>query len=151
VPFSPETIGRHERGDIPLSPEDALIYAEHYESDDIPIRYCAGCPIGRTSGRAATDRDLPYVTLRLTYRLRVAAKEIAPTLESIAYDGIVAEGKRPIFIASIISLKELGENITDIMLYAAANGIKKEPPCKQKRPPTNNILSPVALSVNHES
>ena len=27
VPFSPETIGRHERGDIALEPEDAVTYS----------------------------------------------------------------------------------------------------------------------------
>ena len=28
VPFSPETIGRHERGDVDVEPEDIVTYAE---------------------------------------------------------------------------------------------------------------------------
>ena len=35
VPYSPETIGRHERGDVEMEPEDALVYAERYQSPDI--------------------------------------------------------------------------------------------------------------------
>ena len=35
VPYSPETIGRHERGDVEMEPEDALVYAECYQSPDI--------------------------------------------------------------------------------------------------------------------
>lgn len=59
VPFSPETIGRHERGDVEMEPEDALVYAECYQSPDILPRYCATCPVGRAIGRTATDRPLP--------------------------------------------------------------------------------------------
>jgi hypothetical protein len=47
-------------------------------------------------------------------------------LEAIADDGIVDETERPIFNASLASLQERGETITDIILYAAAQGIKKE-------------------------
>ena len=55
VPYSPETIGRHERGDVEMEPEDALVYAECYQSPDILPRYCATCPVGRAIGRTATD------------------------------------------------------------------------------------------------
>ena len=27
VPYSPETIGRHERGEVPVEPAEALLYA----------------------------------------------------------------------------------------------------------------------------
>lgn len=29
--YSPETIGRHERGDVPVSPDDIIRYAEGYQ------------------------------------------------------------------------------------------------------------------------
>lgn len=32
VPYSPETIGRHERGEVDLTPADAVVYAESYKS-----------------------------------------------------------------------------------------------------------------------
>lgn len=152
VPFSPETIGRHERGDVPLTPDDALTYAQFYNRQDIAMRYCAGCPIGQATGRQVTDRDLPFATLRLTQRLRKAAKEIADTLESIADDGIVDEDERPMFDTALASLKELGETITDIVLYSAAQGIEKGRPAKRQERPstTTNILSPGASPVNHQ-
>ena len=31
VPYSPETIGRHERGEVDLTPADAVVYAERYK------------------------------------------------------------------------------------------------------------------------
>lgn len=162
VPFSPETIGRHERGEIPLSPEDALLYAEAYRRFDIAIRYCTDCSVGRELGKTATDRDFPFATMRLTQRLRRAAREIADTLEAIADDGIVDEVERPVFNAALASLKELGDTIADIFLYAASQGIsfnshireicdikRRELPCaKQKQPSTTgNILHPAVLSV----
>ena len=134
VPFSPETIGRHERGEVAITPDDALVYAKCYDRDDIAIRYCADCPIGQATGRKATERDLPFTTLRLTQRLRKAAKEIADTLEAIADDGIVDESERPAFDMSLASLHELSESITDIVLYAASHGIKKEPPLPKGQP-----------------
>lgn len=124
VPYSPETIGRHERGDVPVAPEDAMIYAQCYGRSDILLRYCADCPIGRATERAVTDRDLPFATLRLTQRLRRAAQEIASTLEAIADDGVVDDRERPVFNESISSLKELGETISDIVLYAAKEGMQ---------------------------
>lgn len=119
VSYSPEVIGRHERGDSNVDPDDAVVYAERYHRQDILYRYCADCPVGRATGRQVTERELPFATLRLTQRLRRAAKEIADTLEAIADDGIVDEHERPTFDASLAHLKELGETISDIFLYAA--------------------------------
>ena len=50
VPFSPETIGRHERGDIEMEPEDAVTYAESYKRPEVLLHYCATCPVGRKLG-----------------------------------------------------------------------------------------------------
>lgn len=88
LPYSPETIGRHERGEVTPSPDDITQYAQGYNRPDIMLRYCSDCPIGRKTGKTATDRDLPWAALRVSQRLR-KAKEIADTLESIADDGIV--------------------------------------------------------------
>lgn len=128
VPYSPETIGRHERGEVPMLPEDAITYAQHYQRSDILLRYCADCPVGKATGKQVTERDLPFATMRLTQRLRRAAKEIADTLEQIADDGVVDDTERPAFDTALGSLYKLGETITDIVLYAATTGIEKSRP-----------------------
>ena len=51
--YSPETIGRHERGDVPVSPDDIIRYAEGYQRPDIMLRYCASCPVGKKTGKRA--------------------------------------------------------------------------------------------------
>jgi len=141
VPYSPETIGRHERGEIPVLPEDVLVYAKGYGRGDILIRHCAECPIGRVIGRRVTDRELPFATLRLIHQLNKAAKGIAETLEAIAYDGVVDADERPVFNASIESLKELGETIADLVLYAATQGIEKSRPANAGAAPSKQGYS----------
>jgi hypothetical protein len=141
VPYSPETIGRHERGDVPVAPEDALVYARGYGRTDILIRYCADCPVGRATGRGVTDRDLPFATLRLTQRLRKAAQDIASTLEDIADDGVVDASERGEFDTALTSLKELGETISDIVLYAATQGIEKSRSEKSEAAPSTQGYS----------
>ena len=94
--YSPETIGRHERGDVPVSPDDIIRYAEGYQRPDIMLRYCASCPVGKKTGKRAVDRDLPWAALRVSQRLQ-KAKEIADKLESIADDGIVDHMERADF------------------------------------------------------
>jgi hypothetical protein len=78
-----------------------------------------GLPGREGHGRGVTDRDLPFATLRLTQRLRKAAQDIASTLEDIADDGVVDASERGEFDTALTSLKELGETISDIVLYAA--------------------------------
>lgn len=99
VPYSPETIGRHERGDVEMEPEDALVYAECYQSPDILPRYCATCPVGRAIGRTATDR-----------------------LEEIAFDGVIDASERTDFMEALDFLRKLEESINDIILI----GLGKE-------------------------
>ena len=86
VPFSPETIGRHERGDVQMTPEDAVLYSERYGCQSLLLQYCADCPVGKMTGKAATERPLPFATLRVRRMLKEAIK-VADTLEEIAYDG----------------------------------------------------------------
>ena len=121
VPFSPETIGRHERGDVEMTPEDAVTYAEFYHSPDILPRYCAGCPVGRKMGKSATDRELPHATLRIR-RLMVEGQAVANRLEEIAFDGVIDPSERNDFADALAFLRKLEESISDIMLIGLENG-----------------------------
>jgi len=115
VPFSPETIGRHERGDVELEPEDAVTYAECYGSPDILPRYCATCPVGRKIGRTATDRPLPLATLRVR-RMIVDGQAVADRLEQIAFDGVIDQSEQEAFAEALEFLRKLEESISDIIL-----------------------------------
>jgi len=134
VRYSPEVIGRHERGEIPIAPEDMIAYSECYKRRDILFHYCAECAVGKATGRLATARDLPLATLRLTRRLRFVAKEIADTLESIADEGVLLEADKPRFSCSLDVLEELSGTIADYLFFAAAQGITKEPSSEKERP-----------------
>lgn len=124
--YSPETIGRHERGDVPVSADDILRYAEGYQRPDILLRYCADCPIGRVTGRTAVDRDLPWAALRVSQRLQ-QAKEIADKLESIADDGVVDNIERRDFDKALEFLRSLEQTITELMLWAMSRQEKSRP------------------------
>ena len=115
--YAPETIGRHERGDVAVSPDDVLRYSEVYHRPDILLRYCAECPIGKVTGRTAVDRDLPWAALRVSQRLQ-QAKEIADKLESIADDGIVDNLERKDFDLALEYLRSLEQTISDMLLWA---------------------------------
>lgn len=127
VPYSPETIGRHERGEVAIEPQDALIYAEGYQSPDILLRYCAECPVGRLTGRTANDRPLPFATLRLN-RMIHEAQAVGKRLEEIAFDGEIEERKREDFRNSIQFLHRLEDAITDMILIGMSLGIEKTAP-----------------------
>ncbi|OPZ65928.1 MAG: hypothetical protein BWY85_00287 [Firmicutes bacterium ADurb.Bin506] len=88
------------------------------------LRYCADCPIGRQTGKKATDRDLPWAALRVSQRLR-KAKEIADELESIADDGIVDRLERDDFDRALDFLRTLEETITDIVIWAMSRDMGK--------------------------
>lgn len=125
--YSPETIGRHERGDVPVSPDDIIRYAEGYQRPDIMLRYCASCPVGKKTGKRAVDRDLPWAALRVSQRLQ-KAKEIADKLESIADDGIVDHMERADFDTALAFLRSLEETITDMLLWAMSRETEKSRP-----------------------
>lgn len=125
--YSPETIGRHERGDVPVSPDDIIRYAEGYQRPDIMLRYCASCPVGKKTGKRAVDRDLPWAALRVSQRLQ-KAKEIADKLESIADDGIVDHMERADFDTALAFLRSLEETITDMLLLAMSRETEKSRP-----------------------
>lgn len=121
VPFSPETIGRHERGDVELTPEDIVTYAECYENPGILPRYCAGCPVGQKMGKTATDRELPHATLRIR-RLIEEAQGVADRLEEIAFDGVIDPSEKAEFAKALAFLRELEAGINDIMLIGLEKG-----------------------------
>ena len=115
VPYSPETIGRHERGEVDLTPADAVVYAESYKSPDILLRYCATCPVGCKMGWTAADIPLPHATLRIR-RLIVDAQAVADRLEEIAFDGVIDESERRDFEEALRFLRQLEASINDIIL-----------------------------------
>ena len=54
VPWSPQVIGRHERGDVKITPQDVVIYADKYCAPELFSGYCASCPVGERTGAAFT-------------------------------------------------------------------------------------------------
>lgn len=128
VPFSPETIGRHERGDVEMEPEDAVIYAECYNSPALLHRYCATCPVGSKIGRTATDRPLPLATLRVR-RMMMEGQAVADRLEEIAFDGVIDQSEQAAFQEALDFLRKLESSISDIILLGE-NG-KSRPPVQQ--------------------
>lgn len=132
VPYSPETIGRHERGDVEMEPEDALVYAECYQSPDILPRYCATCPVGRAIGRTATDRPLAHATLRVR-RLIEDGQDVADRLEEIAFDGVIDASERTDFMEALDFLRKLEGEYQRHHLDWLRKG-KGRPRCNGKRP-----------------
>ncbi len=115
VPFSPETIGRHERGEAYIAPQDAVTYSDCYGAPAIMMRYCASCPVGIRTGRTAIDRPLPLATLRIRHLIQ-EGQEVAGILERIAFDGEIDQSEQEDFTNALSFLKKLDESITDIML-----------------------------------
>jgi hypothetical protein len=122
IPYSPETIGRHERGDVPVSPEDAVMYAGIYGRDDILVRYCADCPVGNKLQKTLQDREFSLATMRLNNRLDNAAK-VARTLSSIADDGQVTDCERGAFVEVLRECADIVGAIKELKLWAYTAGI----------------------------
>ncbi len=127
VPFSPETIGRHERGEVQINPADVVQYAKGYESPEMLYQYCADCPVGRQTGRTATDRPLPFATLRVS-RMIDEAQKVADRLEQIAFDGVIDESEKEDFGKALVFLRQLEETISDMILLGVSAGIEKAAP-----------------------
>lgn len=121
VPFSPETIGRHERGDVEMAPDDIVTYAECYKAPDVMYRYCADCPVGRRLGRKANDRPLASATLRIRY-LIAEGIDVANRLEAIAFDDQIDAAEKQDFNEALAFLRRLDESINDIILIGLGNG-----------------------------
>ena len=87
---SPEVIGRHERGDVPLQMLDVIEYAEAYDSPNILMAYCGECAIRQElcGEREKSYESLPMTAIRISNRLRRAAAH-ADRLAEILDDGVV--------------------------------------------------------------
>lgn len=120
VPFSAETLGRHERGDTAIGPREAVLYAEQYGRPDILYQHCATCPVGMKLGIKVSERDLPWSALRINQRLR-KAKQIAEELEDIAEDGVVDATERPRFQEVLDYLRDLSAIATDMLVWYFQN------------------------------
>lgn len=120
VPFSPETIGRHERGDVEMAPDDIVVYAECYKAPDVMHRYCADCPVGQRLGRRANDRPLASATLRIRY-LIAEGMDVANRLEAIAFDDQIDAAEKQDFNEALAFLRRLDESINDIILIGLGN------------------------------
>ena len=125
VPFSPETIGRHERGDVEMLPVDAVTYADCYNDPGVLYRYCADCPVGQRVGRTATERPLASATLRIRY-LIAEGQQVANRLEEIAFDDQIDASEKQDFAEALAFLRRLEESINDIILIGL--GKKKTAP-----------------------
>ncbi|MEA4928410.1 MAG: helix-turn-helix transcriptional regulator [Candidatus Limiplasma sp.] len=124
---SPETVGRHERGDIPLSPEDAIQYAAAYARPDILIRYCDGCPVHKAAygDTPVCDRSLPWGAMRIANRLRRSA-QYAEKLETILDDGIVNEDELPDLMEVFDFLRDVGQAGRELLAESLSLGILKD-------------------------
>jgi len=120
VPFSSETIGRHERGEVALEPEDLLIYAKSYDCPELCYLYCADCPVGKHMGRTATLLPFPFAALRVS-KMLADAPPVAQSLTAIAFYGEVRNGARAEFERNIAFLSELEQTITDMLLIGMKN------------------------------
>lgn len=118
VNYSPETIGRHERGEVPVSPDDALRYSQAYGSPDILLRYCSQCPIGQCSGQKCNDRPLAESAMRLEVMVE-DAQSIADQLTRIAFDGIIDPTEQSDFDKAIVFLTSLKATVDDMLLIGA--------------------------------
>ncbi len=124
---SPETVGRHERGDIPLSPEDAIQYAAAYQRPDIMIRYCDGCPVHRAiyGDMPVCERSLPWGAMRIASRLRRSAM-YADKLESILDDGVVNADEVAELLEVFGFLREIGHAGKELLAASMSVGILKD-------------------------
>ncbi len=123
---SPETVGRQERGDIPLTAEDAMYYAEAYGRPDLMLRYCDECPIHKAvyGDVRIRDRDLPWNAMRIATRLRKSAY-YAEQLEAILDDGVVDAQELPDLMAIFDFLHEVGEAGREMLAASMSLGIVK--------------------------
>lgn len=118
VNYSLETIGRHERGEVPIMPADILIYADVYNAPEILYRYCAECPVGQKIGIKCNDRPLAESAMRLEIMVE-DAQVIADKLKRIAFDGVIDSTEEADFERAIAFLNRLKATVEDMLLIGA--------------------------------
>ena len=119
---SPETIGRHERGEVPLSQEDLLDYADSYNKPDLLLRFCADCPINSKLRDSLQGFEFTLAAIRLKNRLKNAA-DIANNMLEIADDGKVSSKERPAFIKALRDGNDIAAAFEELKLWALASGV----------------------------
>lgn len=127
VHYSPETIGRHERGDVAITPDDIVCYARGYQEPGILYQYCARCSVGRELGLCATERSLPFAVMRLNHMVDEAARW-TEQLEKIAFDGEVDEFELDDYMSAMQCLLQLQNTIQDMLLI----GEKRKAPTPER-------------------
>jgi len=136
VPYSPETIGRHERGETQLSMDDVMTYSELYSDPSLLMVYCSGCKI-----RAAIMGDdntmplgVPISALRISNRLRNAAN-IAEELATILDDGMITDDEIPNLASILRYLRQIEETTRELVYGCMCTGlfekVKKRSPAKE--------------------
>lgn len=138
---SPEVIGRHERGEVPLQMNDAIEYANAYGNPAILMSYCGECAIRRElyGDSDLTFVTLPMTTIRVSNRLRKASQYV-DMLNEIIDDGSVAADEREGLQAVIDYLQEIETTSRQLMTACMQNGIWSN---KKDRPAgSGTILSP---------
>lgn len=118
VNYSPETIGRHERGEVPVTPDDIILYADAYGSPDLLHRYCARCPVGQRTGKQCNHRPLAESAMRLEIMVE-DAQGIADSLKRIAFDGVIDSSEEADFEKAIDFLNLLKSTVDDMLLIGA--------------------------------
>ncbi len=120
---SPESVGRHERGEVNLHPQDLIQYAGAYNRPDLLLRYCGECPIHHALyGTGPTDRELIWTALRLSNRLRQAA-DYADRLERIMDDGTVDKQELPDYEDAVAFLRSIETASRELLLQSMALGL----------------------------
>lgn len=127
---SQEVIGRHERGDVPLQANDAIEYAEAYGHPEILMAYCGECEIRRALFGKQSQRayDLPLVALRVSNRLRSAAR-YADTLAEILDDGNIdskESGRLEDTLCMLQSIEEVWRELVTACMVAGIKDTKKD-------------------------
>ena len=119
MPYAAVTIGRQERGEIKVAPEDVIIYANAYRAPELMLYYCRSCcPIGRKIMRPANgEHELSLLVTQLGNRLRKIAAA-ADRLADIADDNVVDASERADFNEILALMRSAREVIDCFELYA---------------------------------
>lgn len=124
VPYSPETIGRHERGETQLSMDDVMTYSDLYSDPSLLMVYCSGCKI--RSKIMGDDRTMPLgvplSALRISNRLRNAAG-IAEELADILDDGRIEDDEIPDLANVLRYLRKIEETTRELVYGCMCTGL----------------------------
>lgn len=129
---SPEVIGRHERGDVPLQMLDVIAYAEAYNSPLLLMTYCGECAIRQElfGTQEQHYESLPITAIRVSNRLRQAADH-ADQLAEIMDDGRVDRNEIPRLQSTLNFLQDMEYVWRDLFAACMSSGLagtKKDRP-----------------------